>query len=334
MKKKDLLSVLVLVIVIGLSALTFVNRRNTVTKTRFLMDTIVDISVTAKNKNCTEKKLETLVDSTFSLISKYEKKFSYFMKDSKLWEMNNSEKDSFPIDSDFYEILELSSEIYSETDSLYDITIGCLTELWDFDKAHIPSLDSIKTAQKDIGFHRIKFSENHLYKPKGIKLNLGSIAKGFIIDKAITYFKDNKVESAIINAGGDIRIFNSKKPLNVGIQNPRKQSEVIAVLKMQNSAVVTSGDYERYFEIDGQIYHHIINPKTGFPAYNSISVTVIAPTATIADAYSTALFLMEPDEAIELTNTIGNIEAIIFYFEDDEIKDIRSDGSDEYLIKE
>ncbi|NQV17737.1 MAG: FAD:protein FMN transferase [Armatimonadetes bacterium] len=334
MKKKDLLKIFVLVVVVGFSALFFLNRQNTVEKTRFLLDTIVDISVTAKNKNCTEKKLKTIVDSTFSLILKYEKKFSYFLKDSKLWEMNNSEKDNFSIDSDFYEMLKLSSEVYSETDSLYDISIGSLTELWDFDKVHIPSLDSIEFAQNNIGFHKIKFSENQLYKPKEIKINLGSVAKGFIIDKAITFLKDNKVESAIINAGGDIRILDYPKPLRVGIQNPRKQSEVIAVLTMQNSAVVTSGDYERYFEIDGQIYHHIVNPKTGFPAYNSISVTVIASSATIADAYSTALFLMEPDDAIELTNTIENIEAIIFYFEDDEIVNLKSNGLKEYLIKD
>ena len=171
MKKKDLLRILVLVLVIGFSALTFLNRQNTISKSRFLMDTIVDISVTAKNKNCTEKKLETIVDSTFSLISKYENKFSFFNENGKLWEINHSEKDSFSIDSDFYEILKLSSKIYSETDSLYDVTIGSLTELWDFDKAHIPSLDSIKIAQENIGFHKIKFSENQLYKPKGIKLN-------------------------------------------------------------------------------------------------------------------------------------------------------------------
>ncbi len=334
MNKKDLLRILVLVIVIGIAALFFLNRQNTVAKTRFLLDTIVDISVAAKNKNCTEKKLETIVDSTFSLISKYENKFSFFNENGKLWEINHSEKDSFSINPDFYEMLKLSSALYFETDSLYDVTIGSLTELWDFDKAHIPSLDSIKTAQDNIGFYRIKFSKNYLFKPKGIKLNLGSVAKGFIIDKAIKFLKVNKVESAIINAGGDIRILNYIRPLKVGIQNPRKQSEIIAVLKMQNSAVVTSGDYERYFEIDGQIYHHIINPKTGFPADNSISVTVIAPTATIADAYSTALFLMEPDKAIVLVNTIKDMESIIYYFKNDEIVNIKSDGLDEYLIKE
>ncbi len=332
MRKTDLLKIILLVLVIGFSALTYLNRQNTLSKTKFLLDTIVDISVTAKNKNCKEKKLESLIDSTFSLISEYETKLSYFMEDSELWKMNHSEKDTFYIDSDFYEILQLSSKLYSETDSLYDVTIGCLTELWNFDKAHIPSLDSIAEAQNNIGFHRIKFSENRLFKPKGIKINLGSVAKGFIIDKSIKFLKANNIDSAIINAGGDIRIFNYKKPLNVGIQNPRKQSEVIDVLKMKNSAVVTSGDYERYFKIEEKIYHHIINPKTGFPANNSISVTVIASTATIADAYSTALFLMKPVEAIELINKVENVEAIIFYFKNDKIVNIKSNGIGNYLV--
>ena len=330
MKKKDLLKILVLVVVVGFSALFFLNRQNTVEKTRFLLDTIVDISVTAKNKNCIEKKLETIVDSTFSLISRYENKFSFFNENGKLWEMNNSEKDSFSIDSDFYEILELSSKIYSETDSLYDISIGSLTELWDFDKVHIPSLDSIKIAQNNIGFYRIEFSKNYLYKPKGIKLNLGSVAKGFIIDKAITFLKDNKVESSIINAGGDIRIFNYQKPLNVGIQNPRKQSEIIDVLKIQNSAVVTSGDYERFYIIENRKFSHIINPSTGYPHKKAISATVIAPRAVEADALSTALCVMGSKKGIPLINSLNNVEAMIVEKNQEDILVSRSKGYKNY----
>ena len=106
---------------------------------------------------------------------------------------------------------------------------------------------------------------------------------------------------------------------------------MIGVLNVNNKAVVTSGDYERFFELDGKRYHHILDPKTGYPAEGTVSVTVVAPTALFADAYSTALFLMEPHKAIELINRTDMLEAVIFYLEDSEVKKIKSIGMENYM---
>jgi len=329
MKKRDIINLIILILVISFAAYRFYHRKYNFTKSKFVLDTIVEITVTSQNKD-----LDKLLDKAFDLIEQYDKKFSYFQEGSKLWNINHFEMDSVQIDKDFYKILQISEDLFFKSDSLYDVTIGSLSDLWDFSMTHIPSLDSIKIAQRSIGFEKIDYSENILSRPLGTKLNFGSLAKGYIIDRIVDFLEDNLVESGIVNAGGDMRIFSYKKPLKIGIQHPREnQNEIIEILKVKNNAIVTSGDYERYFEFDGKRYHHILDPKTGFPSDNAISVTVISPSTVIADAYSTALFLMKPEKAIDMVDRIENIEAIVYYQKKGEIVSIKSTGFDEYLGK-
>ena len=137
-----------------------------------------------------------------------------------------------------------------------------------------------------------------------------------------------------MNAGGDIRIFGKNKAIKIGIQHPRKaQNEIISILNIQNSAVVTSGDYERFFMQDGKRYHHILNPQTGFPAKNAVSVTVISKNAMLADAYSTALFLMPHREAIELVEQTKDLECIIFYENNSVLQNVQSSGMKKYVLE-
>jgi len=177
------------------------------------------------------------------------------------------------------------------------------------------------------------------------------------VDKAVEFLQKNGIKKGIVNAGGDLRIFGYKKPLEIGIQHPnaggdlrifgykkpleigiqhprKKRNEIIAILKVKNKAVVTSGDYEQFFIIDGKRYHHILNPKTGFPAKTCVSVTVIASTALQADAFSTALFLLKPKSAIELANKTPNLEAIIYATENGSLVSYKSKNINQYLAVE
>lgn len=327
MKKRDVINIIILVAVIAFGAISFANRKYTFSDTKFLMDTIVDIKIETKDKEA-----EFVIDAAFEIINEYEKVLSFYNKESQLWKFNNSITHSIPLDEDLLQIFFLSEQLYRDSDSLYDISIGALSELWDFNKLHIPSEDSIKTALENIGFEKLTLEGVHLTKQKGVKVNLGSLAKGFIIDKVVEYMASEGIESGFVNAGGDMRIFGQKKPLRIGIQHPRNsRNELIGVLNIKNKAVVTSGDYERFFELDGKRYHHILDPKTGYPAEGTVSVTVVAPTALFADAYSTALFLMEPDKAIELIDRTDMLEAVIYYLEGSEIKKLESDGMKYYV---
>ncbi|HOE91735.1 MAG TPA: FAD:protein FMN transferase, partial [Candidatus Cloacimonadota bacterium] len=242
---------------------------------------------------------------------------------------------SVNIDKSFFDILTIAKEIYTESNGLYDVSIAELINLWNMGEKSIPNDEQLAQAIKKSGFNKVKISPTVLYRPHGLEINLGSISKGYIVDKTMDYLIKQGVEEAYINAGGDLKIYSkNNKKTRIGIQHPRIATDVIATLEVSNMAVVTSGDYERFFEIDGVRYHHILNPKTGYPAQNTISVTVISKTAVLADALSTALFVMSPEDGIRLIKKYPDTEAIIYYKSGDDLISLKTEGIKKYLISE
>jgi len=271
------------------------------------------------------------------MIEAYELKFSYYNPKSVLYQINQeSVSTRHDICEDFYNILRLAEMIYHESNHLYDVTIANLFDIWDFENEIVPSREMIEAAQQNIGFEHIRFGENYLYKPLNIRLNFGSLAKGYIIDKVMEFLIENGVREAFINAGGDLRFFsNNGRRWRIGIQHPRNIYTTIAVLNIPDMAVTTTGDYERYFIKDGRRYHHIINPKTGFPAQPNVSVTVFSKSAFMADALSTAAFVMNPFDAIEMIKLFENTEAIIyFYDENKEPVSLKTENIRRWLVSE
>ncbi|MDD3050891.1 MAG: FAD:protein FMN transferase [Candidatus Cloacimonetes bacterium] len=329
MKRKDYINLAVLLLVIAFACLRFHFRKYSDTQAKILLDTLVEISAESRDKS-----VSSIIDSTFSIISEYEKEFSYHLENSRLHQINNGNGTPQHIDEDFYTILALCEKYYTLSDSLFDISIAPLLNAWDFEKGIIPESETLNQAKSKVGFYKIQFNKNELLLPAEMELNLGAIAKGFIVDKAVDFMIQQGVECGYINAGGDIRFFGFPKTVSVGIQNPRDKNSVIAELDLPEMSVVTSGDYERFFEHEGVRYHHIINPKTGYPAEKIISVTVIAKTATLADILSTTIFLMNPDDGIQLIKSIPDTEAIIYYQENDELVSLKSLGIKKYLKKE
>jgi len=146
-----------------------------------------------------------------------------------------------------------------------------------------------------------------------MKLDLGGIAKGFIVDRALSLLEGKDVQAAFLNAGGDIKVLGTKpdgSKWRVGIRDPHKKNEVKAVLLLDKGAVATSGDYERFFEQNGVRYHHIIDPKTGYPARGLSSVTVVAPNCLTADALSTAIFVLGLSEGLALLEKLPEVEGV------------------------
>lgn len=290
------------------------------------MDTIVTIRIETKEKNG-----EDIINKAFKLMENYEDKLSFYKVGSTLREFNDGRQSSLELDADFQQIFELAALVYTETDSLYEVSIGRLSELWDYDAKIVPEQKSIDNALHFIGFDKLTFNNDELIMPEGFKINLGSLAKGYIIDRTVEFLIENNVSAGYVNAGGDIRIFGQKKPLTIGIQHPRnEQNQIIDALKVQNKSIVTSGDYERFFIVDGVRYHHILDPRTGYPSRNAVSVTVISDSAFLADAYSTALFLLEPQKALDLVESKVDLEAVILTEENGEIKKYESSGIQNY----
>lgn len=330
LRKRDLINIFVLVLIISIGFYRLKNKTYTFNKDTIMLDTVVKSKIVIPNKNGA-----AILDSAFAMMDQYEKVFSYYTENSTLDKINKSETETIEISDEFYNILSYCKQIYNKSDSLYDVSIGELTDIWNFDNKIVPSHESIENAINNSGFDKVIINKTNIIKPNNIKINLGSIAKGYIVDKGIDYLISKGAKSGFINAGGDIRFFgNSNQNKTVGIQHPRDRNDIIGKVTLTNQAIVTSGDYERFFEVEGKRYHHIIDPKTGYPAENTISVTIIASTAMEADALSTACFVMPPEKAIELIKNTPDTEIIIYYRKDDSIISMKSQGIKKYLVKE
>ena len=204
-------------------------------------------------------------------------------------------------------LVKRSLDIYKKTDGLFDITIYPLMELWGFPTKNyrVPSEKEIEEKLKLVGSDKIDFNEETRkisFKNKGMEIDFGGIGKGYITDELVKILTDEKVESAIINLGGNVFGFR-KKPdgslWNIAIRDPNEPDKYMAAIRLEDSAVITSGGYERYFEENGIIYHHILDPRTGKPSESGLkSVSIISKDGTLADALSTSLFIMGEEKAI------------------------------------
>ena len=328
MKKRDWINLSLLLVVLIAGYLLHRSRTYEHKRSWLQLDTFIEVTVISNERNW-----DSVMDSLSQLIDRLESEFSYHKTESRLYRINHAQDSVFTITPEFYQILSMSRELHQSSDGLFDLTIGPLTDIWNIDNEVIPDQTEISKAQERIGFEKISFTDTTLNKPVSTKLNLGGIAKGFIIDRMADFLAQKGALSAIINVGGDILLFGQEKSLRIGIQHPRKErNEIIDVIAVQNGAVVTSGDYERYFIQAGKRYHHIIDPFTGFPATQCLSVTVIADNAMTADAYSTAFFLMGPDRTLELAEKLANLEVMVYYMDGNEIAHRSSTGFSKFLV--
>ena len=199
----------------------------------------------------------------------------------------------------------------------FDITFAGAGKLWDF-KARpplVPTDAAIAAALQHVDYRRVVVDEkaNSVTLPKGFRLGLGGIAKGYGIDRAMTVLRQNGVEHGIVSVGGDMKVLGKKngKSWEIGIAHPRDRERALAALHVSNTCVVTSGDYERFFEYEGKRFHHILDPRTGRPSTGCMSATVVAQNAEYADALATALCVLGPKPGLELVARLPRVEAIV-----------------------
>lgn len=332
MKKKKygyIIQIIFLVLLICLGVWREQHRDHTAFHQVFMMDTVVEIEAHSQRKD-----IDALIDSCLYLGAEMEKELSYYNEgDGELARINNfPDNEAVRISDAMLSLLNVGKEFWQFSGGRYDLTIGRLSELWDMEKQIVPDSSAILSALKATGMEKLTLTGSDLRKPAGIKLNLGSIAKGYIVDMMVDYLKGHGVHSGMINAGGDLRLWGEGELL-IGIQHPRRErGEVIDMVRVGGKSIVTSGDYERGFEKDGLRYHHILDATSGMPARECVSVTAIAIDAVTADALSTAAFVMPADEAVEMVNKIAGAEVIIYReTETGELQRILSNGAGEYL---
>ncbi|MDD4036563.1 MAG: FAD:protein FMN transferase [Bacilli bacterium] len=293
-------------------------------KDLFYMDTYISIQVFSKNKTTAKKALEE-VDNIYKnyhqLTSRYD---DYNIKN--IYYINNKldVNKKIEIDEDLYEIIKYGIAVYDNTDGLVNIAIGNAIDVWNKYKeigTSVPSYEELSTSGsiniKDIILHK----DNMIEKTSDVKLDLGALAKGYVTDIVGEYLESLGIDKYIINAGGNVKVGNhyDNKEYRIGLEKPIKDSmDIYKVVKGNNVSVVTSGSYERFYNVNDKIYHHIIDPNTLFPPLNMYSVTIITASSKLADTLSTQLFLMTIEEGMDYINKLGDVEAV-WYGIDDEI---------------
>lgn len=291
------------------------NGNTPVTKSTFLLNTIISISL----YDSTEA---SIIDEAFALCQEYELLFSKTNEASELYKLNHR---SLPLINESYQVSsELSSLIasglyYSKlSNGSFDITIDPLSSLWDFqtESPSIPSNSAIQSKLKNIDYSKVHVTSDGIrFDDAATTIDLGGIAKGYIADRLKDFLLSKGVTSAMINLGGNILCVGEKPngdSFTIGIQKPfADRNETISVMSLKDVSVVSSGVYERFFELEGRLYHHILNPKTGYPFDNGlISVTIISDASMDGDALSTTAFALGLGEGLKLIDSLENVFAV------------------------
>ncbi|MFQ5708428.1 MAG: FAD:protein FMN transferase [bacterium] len=273
------------------------------------------------------------VAQAFDAVKRVEDLTTSFSDSSDIGQVNvNAGRNYYPVDDEVLEIVRQAQEISKLSHGAFDITILPLLRLWRFKSAHprVPNQAEISAKRALVGYNKIDIKGNEIQLPeRGMGLDLGGIAKGYAVDRAAELLRAFGYEDFLIDAGGDLRAFAG--PLTRGrrtiwVRHPRTREGFFAKIKMDSGAVATSGDYERYFEIDGKRYHHVLDPATGSPGRPAVSVTIFAPTTARADAVATAVFVLGPQQGMAFIEKDSDLEGLIIFEKDSNLQWTVSQG--------
>ena len=289
---------------------------NEASKDIFAMDTYM--TVTAYGE-----KAQDAVDAAEAEIERLDTLLSTGNADSEIVKLN--EQKSATLSEDGGYLVKRALELNKETDGAFDIAIYPVMEAWGFpiQDFRVPSADELTGLLKHVDAAKISYDKDTReisFEDDQMKIDLGGIAKGYTSSRIMDIFKENGITSGLVNLGGNVQALGTKTDgsnWRVAVQSPDDTEDYLGVLSIQDKAVITSGGYERYFEQDGVTYHHIIDPKTGYPAENGlVSVTIVSSDGTLADGLSTSLFIMGEEKAAEFWKVHSNEFEAIFATDD------------------
>lgn len=228
----------------------------------------------------------------------------------------NAAKQPLVVSVEMFELLTLAQHFSILTDGAFDITYASVGYLYDYKTSKRPENNEIEALLDAIDYNHIQLDKKNTtvyFKHPNVKIDLGGIAKGYAVDNAIEKLQSLGIKHALVTAGGDTRLLGDRvgKPWIVGIRDPRNREKQAVVMPLHDTAVSTSGDYERYFEEDGVRYHHIISPETGKSTHSVQSVSIIGPSSVHNDALATAVFVMGLSDGMGFINSLRAFDAIV-----------------------
>lgn len=319
-----------LLLVVSLIIILLVNltKKKEFSTNLYYMDTYIYVKIYCNNKNVASKILDN-VENIYKNYHQLSDRYNHYDNLLNVYDIKNNEleTETIKLDSNLYQLLEYAYN-WQDKHNKFSIEIGNIIDVWKKYRdsgTGIPSQDELDNTGSNIPL--ILLEDNNILNNHP-NLDLGSIAKGYATEVVGDYLESNGIDEYLINAGGNVKVGKSyqKKSYKIGVQSPVENSELLTVINGENISVITSGGYERNYEYNGNVYHHIIDPNTLMPSNYIKSVTVVTHDSALGDLLSTTLFLMDVEDGKELVKTY-NAEAI-WYTNDNEI--IKSEGFNQY----
>ena len=258
-----------------------------------------------------------IIEEIFAEVDRINALMSTYVDDSRISDINRRAADE-PVAAgeELFQLIRRSLDISVLTRGAFDITYDSVGQFYDFRERRRPDDATVEAERAHINFHYVKLDQGKgtvRFEEPGVRINLGGIAKGYVVERGVDILRRHGVQYGVVTAGGDSRLLGDRRgrPWMIGIRDPREDGEVAISVPLEDEAISTSGDYERYFDEDGKRYHHIIKPSSGRPVEGIHSATVIGPDAVMTDALSTSVFVMGVDEGLKLISCLPDYEAIV-----------------------
>jgi FAD:protein FMN transferase len=259
---------------------------------------------------------EEAIDAVMADMRRIDDLMSHYKPESQLSQINaRGAQEPVQVDPELFDLIKLSTHYSEITEGAFDITYASVGHLYDYPNHVRPTEEQIKAALPGVNWRNMLLDPVHhtvKFEHPGMRIDLGGIGKGYAVDHGIAILQARGFKHALVTAGGDSRIIGDRmgRPWLVGIRHPDDKNKVITRIPLVDSAMSTSGDYERYFDEGGTRYHHIIDPRTGHSASKVRSATILAPTATQTDGMSKTAFVLGPEKALEIINRMPEYDAI------------------------
>jgi thiamine biosynthesis lipoprotein len=256
------------------------------------------------------------IDAVMADMRRIDELMSHYKPESQLSQINaRAAQEPVQVDPELFDLIKLSTHYSIITEGAFDITYASVGHLYDYPHHVKPTEEQIKAALPGVNWRNMLLDPVHHtvhFERPGMRIDLGGIGKGYAVDRGIAILQARGFDHALVTAGGDSRIIGDRmgRPWWVGIRNPDDKNKVVTRIPLTNSAMSTSGDYERYFDEGGVRYHHIIDPRTGHSASKVRSATILGPTATETDGMSKTAFVLGPEKALEIINRMPQYDAI------------------------
>ena len=309
LNKKSLTAIILCaVIVFGIVSYDFISGRSSCEKTSVAMGTVVTVKLFGFGAKNDLEKVETEINGLESSVLSWRK------EGSDVYRINEGAGSPVSVSPDTAKIIAQCTSISDDCNGVFDITVGNITKLWDFggENQRLPSDDEIKTALGSVGYKNVSVSGNAVRINKGQSLDLGAVGKGFACEKIKELLDKSSTKSAVVSVGGSLLIYGNRN-FPVGIVNPDNDKQSMGTLKLKDTCVSTSGNYEKYFEKNGKRYHHILNATTGYPATSEFkSVTVVCSSGLLSDALSTVCYIAGYRKSVDILKEYDAEAVFIF----------------------